>query len=72
MSGNEGRLPKPHGARTARVDRALRVYRRLWAEGARPLSADRRAIWHGVLHALIARMSRQECAEYYAGVRRVP
>src|SRR4029077_8592384 len=64
---SQGRLPIAKGIRTLRVRRALRLYRRVWADGVPVLPLDRRVMAKAMIHALMEGMTLQELAEYYAG-----
>lgn len=62
---------------TARVSRALRLYRRLWGQAINPLllsdrDIERRAVRHSLLIAQLEAMTAEETDEYYAEIRRAP
>ena len=71
----EGRLPRPTGKPTPRVESALHTYVRMWllegADGRVPDHKLRRwRLLSARLTMLLEEMTRQELAHYYAGVQR--
>lgn len=68
---NEGRLPRPSGRDTPRLRVALRLYRRLWVGDRAGMSPLRVSLYTGALNGMLEAMTRQETADYYAGVRKL-